>query len=230
MSNNDERERTMTLSQRDIIETRPAPALGLDPEADIATIKLREDELDALIGRDERTDGANAHEEHEQEEDKQGGDVEPTQEFVLEASIMSHLSNPLLELPPPEEVGHHETTRMTEGVLKRTIAAAKQEDGIGGEGATQEDVRELKTPNALPSRPLNPPPNALDEPRPSSAPDSRPAPREETVRVEFSNAEARPLPNAGLEKTRNHLLYIGIGGLALTLGGLLTVLLFMIFR
>lgn len=229
MSNNDERERTMTLSQRDIIETRTAPASGLDPEADIATIKLREEQLDALIGRDEKT---RAHEDHEPAQNKQDGDEEPTQKFVLEASIMSHLSNPLLELPPPEEVGQHETTRMTEGVLKRTIAAAKQEDGIGGEGATQEDVRELKTPNALPSRPLNPPPNASarDEHTPSSAPDSRPAPREETVRVEFSNAEARPLPNAGLEKTRNHLLYIGIGGLALTLGGLLTVLLFMIFR
>lgn len=225
MSNNDDRERTRTLRQADIIERRETKRPGKNTEAELATLKLSEAQLDALIGKD----GASAEDLfHEEQED---ASKLPTKEFVLEASIMSHLSNPLLELPPLEDVGKDETARINEGVLKRTIAASRQEEGIGGEGTT----RELKTPNALPSRLLNVPPEPLATRENTHAPTDartapRHAPREETVRVEFSNAEAKPLPNAGLKKTRERLLFIGIAGLALTLGGLVTVLLFMLFR
>ena len=225
MSSNDERERTMTLRQADIIERRETNRPGKNTEAELATLKLSEAQLDALIGKD----GASTEDLfREADEDQEDASKLPTKEFVLEASVMSHLSNPMLELPPLEDVGKDETARINEGVLKRTIAASKQEEGIGGEGAT----RELKTPNALPSRLLNAPPKATtsDQADFSNAPGSRLAPREETVRVEFSNAESKPLPNAGLKKTRERLLFIGIGGLALTLGGLVTVLLFMLFR
>lgn len=225
MSSNDDRERTMTLRQADIIERRETKRPGKNTEAELATLKLSEAQLDALIGKD----GASTEDLfREADEDQEDASKLPTREFVLEASIMSHLSNPMLELPPLEDVGKDETARINEGVLKRTIAASKQEAGIGGEGAT----RELKTPNALPSRLLNAPPNATtsDQADSSSAPGSRPTPREETVCVEFSNSEAKPLLGAGLKKTRDRLLFIGIGGLALTLGGLVTVLLFMLFR
>lgn len=225
MSSNDERERTMTLRQADIIERRETKKPGKNTEAELATLKLSEAQLDALIGKD----GASTEDLfREADEELEDASKLPTREFVIEASVMSHLSNPMLELPPLEDVGKDETARISEGVLKRTIAASKQEEGIGGEGVT----RELETPNALPSRLLNAPPKATtsDQADSSNAPGSRPAPREETVRVEFSNAEAKPLPNSGLKKTRDRLLFIGIGGLALTLGGLLTVLLFMLFR
>lgn len=228
MSSNDDRERTMTLRQADIIERRETKRPGKNTEAELATLKLSEAQLDALIGKD----GASTEDlVREADEDQEDASKLPTREFVLEASVMSHLSNPMLELPPLEDVGKDETARINEGVLKRTIAASKQADGIGGEGAT----RELKTPNALPSRLLNAPPEPLAtrESTPAST-DARTAPRyaprEETVRVEFSNSEATPLLGAGLKKTRERLLFIGIGGLALTLGGLVTVLLFMLFR
>lgn len=229
MSSNDERERTMTLRQADIIERRETKKAGKNTEAELATLKLSEAQLDALIGKD----GASTEDLfREADEDREDASKLPTREFVLEASVMSHLSNPMLELPPLEDVGKDETARISEGVLKRTIAASKQADGIEGEGVT----RELKTPNALPSRLLSVPLEPLDthekNPTPTDArtAPTRPAPREETVRVEFSNAESKPLPNAGLKKTRDRLLFLGIGGLALTLGGLVTVLLFMSFR
>ena len=183
MSSNDERERTMTLRQADIIERRETKKPGKNTEAELATLKLSEAQLDALIGKD----GASTEDLfREVDEDQEGASKLPTREFVLEASIMSHLSNPMLELPPLEDVGKDETARISEGVLRRTIAASKQADGIEGEGVT----RELKTPNALPSRLLNVPLEPLATHEKNHTPtDSmaapRPAPREETVRVEW---------------------------------------------
>ena len=177
MSSNDERERTMTLRQADIIERRETKRQGKNTEAELATLKLSEAQLDALIGKD----GANMEDLfHEEGEDQEDASKLPTREFVLEASVMSHLSNPMLELSPLEDVSKDETARINEGVLRRTIAASKQADGIEGEGVT----RELKTPNALPSRLLNAPSEPL-------------ATRENTPAPTDARTAPRPAPTAG---------------------------------